>query len=136
MEHEVVLKKIESLIHCINRLEKKRPQTISILNSDYDIQDIISINLERAIQISIDIAAMIIAQKNLPTPSSMEGTFVILEKNGILKPELSLKMQKSVGFRNISVHEYEKIDWEIVFDILVNHLGNFKNFTKAVLAVL
>ena len=79
---------------------------------------------------------MVIVQKNLPTPTSMAGAFVILEKNGILNPELSLKMQKSVGFRNISVHEYEKIDWEIVFDILVNHLDNIKNFTKAVLSLV
>lgn len=43
-------------------------------------------------------------------------------------------MQKSVGFRNISVHEYQSIDWLIVFKIITEHLVDFEKFAREVSA--
>ncbi|RKX83288.1 MAG: hypothetical protein DRP70_15005 [Spirochaetes bacterium] len=34
--------------------------------------------------------------------------------------DLSVKLQKAVGFRNVSVHEYDSIDWEIVWHALLD----------------
>ena len=62
MPSDVIQNKLESLRKCLLRLEQKRPGSPEILVSDYDIQDIISINLERAIQISVDIAAHLLAE--------------------------------------------------------------------------
>ena len=56
--HDVVRRKLESLRRCIVRIEEKRPVSVEILKTDYDIQDIISLNLERAIQISVDIGSL------------------------------------------------------------------------------
>lgn len=133
MNNPLIAKKIESLIHCLERIETKRPDQIETLMNDYDIQDIISVNLERSIQISVDIAAIIISEKNLKTSNTMAGCFTALEKDHILSHDLSFKMQKSVGFRNVSVHEYRSIDWVIVYDIIHNHLVNFKQFIQAVI---
>ncbi len=46
MPSDVVRNKLESLRRCLSRLEQKRPGSPEILASDYDIQDIISINHE------------------------------------------------------------------------------------------
>ncbi|MDA3809740.1 MAG: DUF86 domain-containing protein [Spirochaetaceae bacterium] len=133
MNNPLISKKIESLIHCLERIEAKKPDKIESLLDDYDIQDIISVNLERSIQISVDIAAIVISEKNLKTSNTMAGSFAALEQGHILSRDLSLKMQKSVGFRNVSVHEYRSIDWEIVYDIIHNHLINFKQFINAII---
>ena len=133
MNNPLIAKKLESLIRCLNRIETKRTDNIEILKKDIDIQDIISVNLERAIQLSVDIAAIIISKKGLKTGNTMAEGFLELEKAGILSPDLAVKMRKAVGFRNISIHEYKSIDWEIVFEIIHNHLTNFKDFIKAVL---
>lgn len=130
--NEAIIKKIESLIRCIKRIEIKRPDKISILISDYDLQDIISVNLERAVQISVDISAIIISERDIKPSNTMAGTFKALSDNSILPEELSIKLQKSVGFRNISVHEYNEIDWELVFDLIHNHMVNFKSFIKVI----
>ncbi|MGL1891240.1 MAG: DUF86 domain-containing protein [Spirochaetaceae bacterium] len=132
MMNEVIIKKIESLIRCIKRIEAKRPDESTALKSDYDLQDIISVNLERAVQISVDISAIIISERDIKPSNTMAGTFKALSDNSILPEELSIKLQKSVGFRNISVHEYNDIDWEFVFDIIHNHLSNFKFFIKEI----
>lgn len=81
----------------------------------------------------MDIAALVISNKGLKTGNTMAESFQVLEDAGILSVDLAEKMQKSVGFRNISVHEYQSIDWELVFDIIHNHLDNFRDFMKAIL---
>lgn len=40
------------------------------------------------------------------------------------------------NFRNILVHEYDKIDREIIYEKLQNNLDDFKNFKKEILSFL
>ena len=42
-------------------------------------------------------------------------------------------MIKSVGFRNIAVHEYSKVNWEVVYSIVKTNLSDFKDFAREVL---
>ncbi len=44
----------------------------------------------------------------------------------------SLRLKKAVGFRNIAVHNYDAIDWEIVHSIAKNNLSDFVEFAKLV----
>jgi uncharacterized protein YutE (UPF0331/DUF86 family) len=132
MNSPLIARKLESLAHCLRRIEEKKPVRLSDLENNYDLQDIISVNLERSIQLCVDIAAIIISERDLKTSNTMAGSFKILEEAGILPDYLSVKLQKAVGFRNVSVHEYDSIDWEIVFDIIHHHLINFRNFIACV----
>ncbi|MCB0343274.1 MAG: DUF86 domain-containing protein [Pseudobdellovibrionaceae bacterium] len=132
MKNNVINEKIESLRKCLVRLEDKKPDDIAILRTDIDRQDIISVNLERAIQICVDIASYIISSQNLPAPTTMSESIAALEKVALISTKTSLSLQKAVGFRNISVHAYKKIDWDIVFSILHNHLNDFKAFVREI----
>jgi uncharacterized protein YutE (UPF0331/DUF86 family) len=40
------------------------------------------------------------------------------------------RLRKAVGFRNIAVHNYERIDWAIVYAIARNHRGDFQEFAR------
>ena len=62
----------------------------------------------------------------------MGEIFPAMAQAGYLSEELSEKLKKAVGFRNISVHEYQKIDWEIVFSLINKNLGDFKEFVREV----
>jgi uncharacterized protein YutE (UPF0331/DUF86 family) len=132
MNSPLIARKLESLAHCLRIIEDKKPVRLSDLENNYDLQDIISVNLERSIQLCVDISAIIISERDLKTSNTMAGSFKILEEAGILPDDLSVKLQKAVGFRNVSVHEYDSIDWEIVFDIIHHHLINFRNFIACV----
>ena len=132
MPSDVVRNKLESLRRSLSRIEQKRPNSSEILASDYDIQDIISINLERAIQKSVDIAAHVLADSEQKPPGTMGETFTALSNAGIIKKDLAERLRKAVGFRNISVHEYQRINWEIVYSIITENLDDFKEFMKAV----
>lgn len=49
MDHDVIARKLDSLSRCVIRIESKRPADARELVSDIDLQDIISVNLERAV---------------------------------------------------------------------------------------
>ena len=132
MDREVVEQKLESLRRCLRRIETKCPTDAATLVADIDLQDIVSLNLSRAVQISVDIGSHLIAGMEVPPPDSMGQTFDVLAQQGILSNDLSSSLKKAVGFRNIAVHNYESINWNIVHSIVKYHLADFSEFAKAV----
>lgn len=132
MDRGVVEQKLESLRRCLRRIEAKCPADATTLVADVDLQDIISLNLSRAVQISVDIAAHLIAGMEVPAPDTMGQTFDLLAQSGVLSAELAIRLKKAVGFRNIAIHSYESINWEIVYSIAKYHLVDFSEFAKEV----
>ena len=133
MKTAVVLAKIESLSRSIHRIESKRPASAEALSSDLDLQDIIVVNLERAVQISVDIASIIIAKAPIQPPTSMADAFQKLGESGIIPKELATRLQKAVGFRNIAVHEYQRISWDRVFALITSRLDDFRELSRIAL---
>ena len=136
MDRHVIEDKLERLRRCVQRVEQKRPSTPEALATDYDLQDILSVNLERAVQLCVDIAAHIIADREVNAPTTMAAAFEALHTLHILSSDLSNSMKKAVGFRNIVVHNYQEIDWRIVFNICHHKLDDFRAFAQAITSLL
>lgn len=132
MDREVVEQKLESLRRCLQRIQTKCPADANALAADLDLQDIVTLNLSRAVQLSVDIGAHLIAGMEVPPPGTMGQTFDLLAQQGVMGKELANGLKKSVGFRNIAVHNYDSINWHIVHSIVKNHLGEFSEFAKAI----
>jgi len=133
MDKTLVLKKLQALRRCLDRIESKRPADPAALRADYDLQDILSVNLERAVQVCVDIAAHLIADTSRPSPETMTACFAELRTMNLLDAGLSDRLSKAVGFRNIAVHEYQEIDWDIVFSIVTKDLDDFRAYARAVM---
>lgn len=133
MDREVIEQKLESLRRCLQRIQEKCPPSAETLAKEIDTQDIVALNLTRAIQLCVDIGAHLIASMDTPPPATMGQTFDLLADLGVIDTELAIRMKKAVGFRNIAVHNYEAINWQIVHAIATSHLSDFKNFAKAVI---
>ena len=56
----------------------KKTGDAGAVDHDIDIQDILSINLERAVQVSVDIGAHLITDLSVPPPKTMGDVFAIL----------------------------------------------------------
>ena len=132
MDREVVEQKLESLRRCLQRIESKCPVEVDTLCSDFDLQDIVSLNLSRAVQLCVDLGAHLISGMDVPPPDTMGQTFDRLEQVGMLAASLALNLKKAVGFRNIAVHNYDAINWHIVHSIVKCHLEDFSAFAKVV----
>lgn len=132
MDKEVISAKLESLRHCIQRIRDKTPASAALLLGDYDLQDILCINLERAIQTCVDLASHSIAESDLPAVAGMAESFEQLRRLNLISGDLAMRMKKAVGFRNVAVHAYQQINWEMVYAIITTRLTDFVDFARAV----
>jgi uncharacterized protein YutE (UPF0331/DUF86 family) len=62
----------------------------------------------------------------------MGDVFSTLQTLGAITPATCESMQKTVGFRNVAVHNYDVINWEIVFAICQKFLVDFRRFAKEI----
>ena len=132
MDSVIVAEKIESLRRCVQRIEDKKPSDINGLIHNLDLQDILVINLTRAAQLCVDIGSHIISTANKPSPQTRGEVFVTLHELGAISPTTCEQLKKAIGFRNIAVHHYEVINWEIVYAICQNSLQDFRRFAQEI----
>jgi uncharacterized protein YutE (UPF0331/DUF86 family) len=132
MDEGLVNAKLESLRRCVARVEAHCPATVDVLAKDIDAQDIISLNLSRAVQLCVDLALHRLSTTGQTTPATMGAAFDVLAQIGIINTDLAQRMKSAVGFRNLAVHQYEAMDWLIVHAICTKHLEDFRTFARIV----
>jgi uncharacterized protein YutE (UPF0331/DUF86 family) len=132
VDQTLINRKVDSLLRCIQRIQTKCPSTAGQLKEDVDAQDVIVLNLSRAVQLCVDIASHCLSHTNQPIPNTMGEAFQHLAASKLITPELALRLRKSVGFRNLAVHNYHDLNWEIVFAVATKHLDDFLEFAQAV----
>lgn len=136
MDRAVVGRKLEALRHCVQRLRMRRAASAELLAADADLQDVLVLNLSRAVQLCVDIAAHLLSDTTQPIPRTMGETFVRLADAGLIDADLAQRLRRAVGFRNLAVHQYEVIDWTIVQALTGEPLADFDRFALAVAHVL
>ena len=132
MNSIVIASKLESLRRCLDRIISKKPKSLDQLLEDIDMQDILALNLERSVQLCVDIANHILSSLDDSPAMSMAESFERLSEKGIIPNKLSVNLKKAVGFRNLSVHAYDKIDWQLVWNILEGDLLDLVLFLECV----
>ena len=111
MNSIVIASKSESLRRCLDRITSKKPKSLDQLLEDIDMQDILALNLERSVQLCVDIANHILSSLDDAPAMSMAESFERLSEKAIIPNELVQNLKKAFGFRNLSVHACDKIDW-------------------------
>lgn len=132
VDHDIIFAKTSSIQRCLKRINdvtKGDPETLKDLN----VEEIVILNLQRAIQSSVDLAAHIVADEGWGMPRELRENFDLLSKNSVLNEDLTKRLRKMVGFRNIAVHEYETINTEILKSILRHNLKDLEEFYISVL---
>lgn len=132
IDKKVIGEKLISLNRCLERIKLHTPTSVETLQNDFDAQDIISLNIQRAVQISVDIAAHILAEQLHEQTPTMAETFLALSRHGLLDSQLASRLAKAVGFRNIALHEYNTLDMNILYSIITKEIGCFDEFAAVV----
>ncbi|MDE5581691.1 MAG: DUF86 domain-containing protein [Treponemataceae bacterium] len=136
MEREIILAKFESLEKCVRRIEAQNVSDARELEENLDKQEVIILNLQRAVQICVDIGNHVLLDFPSATPSTMSETFRKMRENNLIADKTCENLSKAVGFRNIAIHQYEDVDCKIIFSIVKKHLCNFREFAKDVQKIL
>lgn len=130
MTSDVLLAKLASIARCVARIREVTqgdPGTVRGL----DVQEIVVLNLQRAIQATLDLAAHHLSSKDWGLPDSLKQNFTILEQHGVLDKDLADRLRAMIGFRNIAVHEYQALDLAILEQVVASHLTDFERFADA-----
>lgn len=135
VDTEVIDARLRELSRRLRRVAARKPASIKALAADEDMQDILTRNLELAIQSCIDIAFHLCgAHGKVPTTAS--DAFAELAKLELIERGLAQRLQRAVGFRNVLVHEYTEVDWKIVMRVIRTDTGDLAAFGKAILKML
>jgi len=132
MDQLILAEKLESLRRCISRVDEKKPPQVELLIDNPDIQDILVLNLTRAVQLCVDIGSHMISDSNETAPNTMGDVFETLQKLDVISAKTCQQMKKAVGFRNVAIHNYAAINWKIVYAICEKSLDDFRAFAKQV----
>ncbi|MHB8279503.1 MAG: type VII toxin-antitoxin system HepT family RNase toxin [Candidatus Humimicrobiaceae bacterium] len=89
--------------------------------------------LQMAIECCLDIAQHIISYEKYREPINNQDIFQILTEENILDKDLGENLKKMAQFRNIIVHEYIKIDPEIIFSVLKKNLPDISRFSNLII---
>ena len=126
-------KRLEKLAECLSKLEPLKSRSLEEFSEDAYLRDIVERNLEVAAQCCIDIANRMISFEGMEKPSDYYGALIQLGTSGILPLEFARHLAPIAGFRNILVHGYLEIDWNLVHSNLqsLDDLYKFAEFVKA-----
>lgn len=133
---EKIYSRIENLKSYVKILEGLQNITLEELEKEPIKKGALERYLQLSIESCVDIAEMIISDQRLTTPQTATESIEILGNEGILESAFSKEFAKAVSFRNILIHDYVKIDYQIVLANLKNNLSDFHRFIKEILEFL
>jgi len=132
----LIMRKLAELETYINQMKEYSSITVKDYAKDWKMQRIIERTLQMMIELCVDIANHIIADRKYRVPTSYSDTFQVLEEEGIISKKHYKTMKNMAQFRNIIVHHYDKIDEAIVVNILRQNLKDFLEYRDSILKII
>jgi uncharacterized protein YutE (UPF0331/DUF86 family) len=132
VDPDVIERKIDRLVEYIADLEEQRQISVTDWETNKMLRNHLERTLHKTVENCLDIGKHLIAGLNLRTPEDYKDIMVILTEAGILPQEKLSKYKKIAQFRNVIVHDYERIDPHVILAILRNDLDDLRLFARVV----
>lgn len=133
MHDDVLLNKAASIERCVARAREEYNKDPATFASDFTRQDAAILNIQRACEAALDMAQHLIRRERLGVPQSASDTFELLARAGWIDSTLLKSLKGMVGFRNIAVHQYQKLDIPIAVIVITKHLEDCLVFSSMLL---
>ncbi len=129
----VICAKLEVMLGYYQEL-RQVVEKITIDNYKKDI--LIKRTIEREIQLIVesatDINNMLLKKIDKGPAKDYFNSFIDLAENNIIEMDFALQIAPSTGLRNILVHEYNRIDDNIVFNSIENIIKYYKRYFEEI----
>ena len=132
---KTIHKKINSVHDRVNRLRKlsAKISSFSQYQASPDSKDIAERNIQVAVEGCLDIAKIIISSKGLPEPKDNKGIFTVLAEAEIISAESLKFLVPMAGTRNVLVHGYDRVEDNVIYDVIKQHLDDFGVFINEIM---
>lgn len=130
VDRDLALRKIANIDQYLQQLNEYRTVDPEFYRNDWKTQRIVERTLHLAIEACMDLADHMVADRRLPVPDTGAATFEVLANAGVVSAELGRNLARMVGFRNILVHDYARIDPSTVLGVLrtdIDDVGRFRD---------
>ena len=139
IKKDFVKRKITLIQDEMVKLSDLAKHTIDEVAKDFVKQAAVERILERIITRAIDINQHIAAEsenKNISAPKDYKETFTALVGLGVYDKNFAEEISKSVGTRNMLVHEYDKADYSRVHNSIGDCLRDYNQYCEYILKFL
>ena len=130
---DVLANKAAIIERCVARVREEYGGDDRNLHDDQRRQDSIVLNLQRACEAAIDAAMHVVRIRRLGIPQESSDAFALLREARLLDPALADRMLAMVGFRNVAVYDYRRLDLAIVRSIVVERLDDLPELARVLL---
>jgi uncharacterized protein YutE (UPF0331/DUF86 family) len=130
VNRETLLDILETLSEYVDELKSYRDLPRDKVLGERHFQSAARYAFQTAIQCVLDAGLHVLVDSGLASPRDNKDILQTLGEKGILPPEFAKRIEGMAGFRNILVHRYFKVDSEIVYRHLQDHLGDFEEFLR------
>lgn len=130
---DVILNKCASIERCVRRVREEYNKDIASFSHDFTRQDAAILNIQRACEAALDVGHHIIRIRKLGIPQSARDVFQILEDAAVINAEMANDLKRMVGFRNLAVHDYQRLQLPILLSVIEHHLDDFLLFSHHLL---
>jgi uncharacterized protein YutE (UPF0331/DUF86 family) len=110
VDEMLILRKLSELDEYYQQIKEFETISVADYAGSWKAQRIVERTLQMMIESCVDIAGHIISDQGFRIPKNYADTFSVLHENSILVDRLHLSLKKMAQFRNIIVHQYDKID--------------------------
>ena len=128
----VIETKISHIQKYLKLLERYKEFSQKEIEHNPDLRGAVERYLYLTVQATLDLGEAIISFKEFRRPGTYTDIFYILGEEKFVSADLSGKLVRMTKFRNVIAHDYEKVDFGIVYDALKNRLMDIEKFIKSV----
>ena len=125
MADDVVIQKLASIDRCLAAVRRYVAGDLGRLEEPM-VLDAVVLNVQRACEQAIDVACREVSRRGLGVPADSADAFSLLERERVLSSAVAERMRRMVGFRNVAIHEYRRLDPAIVRTVVEHRLGDFE----------
>lgn len=136
VDRDLILRKVADVEQYLQQLAGYRQIDADAYRSDWKTQRIVERTLHLTIEACMDVADHIVADRRLRVPETGAATFEILAEAGVISADLGASLARMVGFRNILVHDYARLDADVVLRVLRTDLADVERFRDAILRAI
>lgn len=125
MSPEVVVRKLSRLSFYLKDLLPYRDVTFEQFMADhYKVERL----LELLLGTDSDVVFHLLSMRGEAPPGSYRAAFLRCGETGFVRDALARNLALGAGLRNILVHEYEEIDYQILYQSIGQMVDDFTSF--------
>lgn len=129
VDHAVMNRKLAQLEEYLQDLaDAKEKLSWEEFQQDKVIRRYVERTLHLAIEACLDLAGHVISYEGFREPADNKDTFLVLYEQRHIDKVLMEKLMKMAQFRNVIVHDYARIQPEIVYAVLSRHTEDIREF--------